>query len=225
MAILETLLRALFGFSMMLIYIRFLGKKQLGELTFFNYITGVSLGNIAGDMIVHKDIKPLDAFIGITLWVVLTFMLGYVSLKSMKARRIINGEPSIVIKNGVILHDILDSHGINMDDLGMLLRNNSIFSIKDVDYAILEPNGQLSVLKKVEREVITKSDLRIHTSPRRYLPTEIIVDGIVIERNLREQNLDNAWLGQQLTQSKISTVADIFYAQLQEDGSLYIIKK
>lgn len=221
----ETALRAVFGFTMVLVYVRILGKKQFGELTFFNYVTGVSLGNIAGDMVVHKDIKPLDGFVGVTLWAALTFTLGYISLKSSKAKRIINGEPSIVIKNGVILHDILASHRINMDDLSMLLRTQSIFSIKDVDYAIIEPNGQLSVLKKIEKDTVTKGDMKIQTTPRKYLPTEIIVDGAVLERNLREINLDKAWLGNQLAKSKVSTISEIFYAQLQEDGSLYIIKK
>jgi uncharacterized membrane protein YcaP (DUF421 family) len=225
MSIVETMIRTLFGFTMMLVYIKILGKKQFGELTFFNYVTGVSLGNIAGDMVVHKDIKPLDGFIGITLWALLTFTLGYISLKSSKAKKLINGEPAIVIKNGVVFHDILASHRINMDDLSMLLRTNSIFSIKDVDYAIIEPNGQLSVLKKIEKDVVTKGDMKIQTQVRKYLPTEIIVDGAILERNLKEQNLDSTWLGKQLAQSKVSTVADIFFAQLQEDGSLYIIKK
>jgi uncharacterized membrane protein YcaP (DUF421 family) len=220
----ETIFRTFFGFAMMLTYIRILGKKQLGELTFFNYVTGIAIGNIAGDMVVHRDIKLIDAFVGITLWSSLTYILGYINLKMPFARKIFNGEPAIVIKRGVILHDILASHHINIDDLTMLLRNNNIFSVKEVDYAIIEANGQLSILKKPGLETVTRRDMNIPFKERKYIPTEIIVDGRLVERNLRELALDNKWLGQQLTQAGVSSVKEIFYAEAQEDGSLYIIR-
>jgi uncharacterized membrane protein YcaP (DUF421 family) len=220
----EAIFRTFLGFAMMLIYIRILGKKQLSELTFFNYVTGIALGNMAGDMVIHRDVKLIDAIVGITLWSVITFILGYINLKVPAARRIFNGEPAIVIKKGVILHDALAAHRINIDDLTMLLRNNNVFSVTEVDYAILEVNGQLSILKKPGLETVTRKDMNIPPKERKYIPTEIIVDGRLVERNLRELALDNKWLGQQLTQAGVKSVKEIFYAEAQEDGSLYVIR-
>lgn len=220
----EAVIRTLFGFAMMLVYIRILGKEQLGELTLFNYVTGIAIGNMAGDMVIHRDVKLMDAFIGVTLWAALTFLLGYINLKVPKARKIFNGEPAIIIKRGVILHDALASHRINIDDLTMLLRNNNVFSIKEVDYAILEPNGQLSILKKQGLEAVTKKDMNIASGERKFIPTEIIVDGRLVERNLKELALDSKLIGQQLSKFGVNSVKDVFYAEVQEDGSLYIIR-
>lgn len=219
------LIKGFIGFFTLFILIRIIGKKQLGELSFFNYITGIAMGNIAGDMIIHKDVRLIDAVIGMIIWALLTIILGFISLKHPKIRTILNGEPAIVIKKGVIDKAVLASLKINMDDLAMLLRNNNIFSIKDVDYAIMETNGQLSVLKKPEKEFPAKKDLMISVDTRRCIPTEIIVDGNIIYRNLKEVSLDEKWLGQQLKQLNITNIKDIFYAQLQEDGSLYVIKR
>lgn len=223
-SIIEVSVRSLVGFIELLILIRIIGKKQLGELRFFYYATGIALGNIAGDMVVHKDIKLIDGLVGMVIWASLTFFLGYISLKLPKIRVILNGEPAIVIKKGIILRDVLASHRLNMDDLSMLLRNNKVFSVRDVDYAILEPNGQLSVLKKAEQEQVTRKDMKIQPGIRYYIPAEIIVDGKVVYKNLKEFNLDSKWLGQQLKQAHIGSVEEVFYAELEEDGSLYTIK-
>lgn len=223
--ILETSIRTFIGFSVLFILTRLLGKKQLGQLTFFTYITGIAMGNIAGDMVVHRDIKLIDGVSGLIIWAFSTFLLEYVSLKSSKARVFLDGEPSIVIKKGVIMQQELEAQRLNMDDLTMLLRTNSIFSIQDVDYAILEPNGELSVLKKTGLEAATKKDMKIQSENRMYLPTEIIVDGRLVEKNLKELKLDYKWVDQQLLSAGISSVEEVFFAELQSDGSLYISKK
>ncbi|MDF2889852.1 MAG: hypothetical protein K0R80_219 [Clostridia bacterium] len=224
-SILETSVRTLVGFTILLILTRLLGKKQLGQLTIFTYITGIALGNMAGDMVVHRDIKLIDGMAGLTVWAFLTFIVELISVKSSKARVLLDGEPTIVIKKGIIMQNELSKNRLNMDDLTMLLRINNVFSIHDVDYAILEPNGQLSVLKKSVLESVTKKDMQIQPDHREYLPTEIIVDGKLVSKNMKELNLNNEWLNQQLTQIGLDSVKDVFFAELQSDGSLHISKK
>ncbi|KUO76949.1 MAG: hypothetical protein APF77_19025 [Clostridia bacterium BRH_c25] len=220
--ILETSVRTIIGFTVLFVLTRLLGKKQLGHLTFFTYVTGIAMGNIAGDMVVHRDIKLIDGVTGLMIWAFLTFLLEYFSLKSSKARVLLDGEPSIVIKKGVIMQKELAAQRLNMDDLAMLLRTNNVFSIKDVDYAILEPNGQLSILKKPDLEAVTKKDMQLQPENRMYLPTEIIVDGKSVQKNLKELNLSDEWLEQQIKLAGVNSVKEIFYAELQKDGSLYI---
>lgn len=224
-SIIETSLRTLTGFTVLLILIRLLGKKQLGQLTIFTYITGVAMGNVAGDMVVHRDIKLIDGVVALILWAILTFIVEYISMKSSKARVFLDGEPSIVIKKGVIMQKALASQRLNMDDLTMLLRTNNVFSIKEVDYAILEPNGQLSVLKKPLLESVTKQDMQIQPEVRNCLPAEIIVDGKVVSTNMKEFRMSKEWLEQQLKIAGIDDIKDVFFAELQNDGSLYISKK
>ncbi|MGI5997727.1 MAG: DUF421 domain-containing protein [Lutispora sp.] len=89
--ILETSLRTIIGFTVLLILTRLLGKKQLGQLTIFTYITGIAMGNIAGDMVVHRDIKLIDGIAGLVMWAILTFIVELISLKSSKARVLLDG--------------------------------------------------------------------------------------------------------------------------------------
>ncbi len=223
-SILETLFRTTVGFTVLIVVTRLLGKKQLGQLTIFTYITGIALGNMAGDMIVHRDVSVLDGTIALVFWVVLTFIVEYISLKSGKARVILDGEPTIVVKKGEIMQDKLKKQRLNIDDLTMLLRTNNVYSILDVDYAILEPNGQLSILKRTNLEQVTKKDMNIPGESRQNIPTEIIVDGKLVSKNVTEIGLDSIWLDQQIKQANINSIEDVFYAELQMDGSLYIQK-
>lgn len=223
--ILETSLRTIIGFSILLLLTRILGKKQLGQLTIFTYITGIALGNIAGDMVVHRDITITDGITGLTLWAILTLIVEYISLKSSKARVLLDGQPTIVIKKGEIMHDKLAAQRLNIDDLTMLLRTNNVFSITDVEYAILEPNGQLSVLKKSDKEQVTRKDLNLPLNNILYIPTEIIVDGKLVAANLVEIGQTQEWLNQQIKQAGLNSINQVLYAELQSDGSLYISKK
>lgn len=122
----------------------------------------------------------------------------------------------MVIKNGKIVEEALKSTKINLDDLSMLLRSKDIFSITEVDYAILESNGELSILKKQENQ---------KTQNRLYMPIEIIIDGNLVYRNLKELNIDKTWIYKELKNQGINSIEEVLYGEIQEDGSLYIDKK
>ncbi|MZK51091.1 YetF domain-containing protein [Clostridium beijerinckii] len=211
-------------FIVLLLLTRILGKKQMSQLTFFNYITGITIGSIAANVVSESNQPFSDEFIGLIWWCVLTFLAGYIGLKSGKLRQIIDGQPTIVIKKGKIIRSALKSSRLNLDDLSMMLRKQNIFSIKEVEYAILEPNGDLSTLKKPENQQISKSDMNITTPIPKYLPSEIIADGKIIWHNLNELNLSEDWLNNQIKMQNISSSKDILYAELQSDGTLFIQK-
>ncbi|GIN85206.1 DUF421 domain-containing protein [Heyndrickxia sporothermodurans] len=224
-AMFNTLIRTLIGFFLLLILTRIIGKKQLSQMSFFTYITGIALGNISGDMVVHKDIKIIDGMIGLTMWAILTIAIEFIAIKSPKARTILNGEASIIIKHGKINKKAMSDNKLNMDDLNMLLRLENVFSLKEVEYAILEPNGKLSVLKNEEYESVTKKDLNILVKRRPYVPAELVVDGKIVKKNLTELNINENWLLNELKMKGFPNLKEIFYAELQTDGSLYIDKK
>lgn len=149
-------------------------------------------------------------------WILLTIFVTLISLKSSRVRVLLEGEPIMVIKNGKIVEEALKSTKINLDDLSMLLRSKDIFSITEVDYAILESNGELSILKKQENQ---------KTQNRLYMPIEIIIDGNLIYRNLKELNIDKTWIYKELKNQGINSIEEVLYGEIQEDGSLYIDKK
>lgn len=223
--ILNTITKTTISFAVILFLTRILGKKQMSHLTFFNYITGITIGSIAANMILESNTYFINGIVSLLWWFLLTFLIGFISLKSPKLRIILDGEPTIVIKKGEIIEKSLYSMRLNMDDLSMMLRNKDIFSIKDVDYAILEPDGKLSVLKKQDQQSVTKKDMQIITISPTYFPTELVVDGKLIKRNLQELNLTEKWLNTHLKNSGVNSIKEIFYAELQSDGTIYIKKK
>jgi len=219
----EIILRSILSFSVLLLFTRLMGKKQLGQLNIFTYITGIAIGDMASQIAVQRKLPVTEGIIGIVVWSLLVILVEFISLKSMKTRDILNGVPTIVIRKGKILEKELRKLRLNIDDLTMLLRTNKVFSILDVDYAILEPNGDLSVLKKAEKENLIREDFGIKVKEQNNLPIEIIVDGKVLYKNLIDAGYSREWLEEQLekydTESK-----DILYSEIQ-NGNIYVQKK
>ena len=175
------------------------------------------MGNMAGSMIIHPHVQMRTALMGMIVWTILIFIVEYISLKSGKIRSVLDGQPTIVIKKGIIQHKELKKLRLNIDDLTMLLRTNMVFSIKEVNYAILEPNGDMSVLKLGDKQIASDEIV--------YMPSEIIADGKVIYKNLKELGKTEEWLKAELTSKSIYNLKDVVYAELQRNGELYIQEK
>ncbi|WP_342599349.1 DUF421 domain-containing protein [Psychrobacillus sp. FSL H8-0483] len=218
----EMILRTTISFAVLLFLARLLGKKQLSQLTFFHYITGITIGSIASEIASQKETPFIDGLISLIWWTILTILMSWISLKSSRARVFLDDEPTILIKDGKLSIKSLKSTRMHMDDLLMMLREQSIFSIQDVYYAVLETNGELSVFKKTNQQEATKQDVKADVSLPVYMPSEIISDGKIVQKNLLELDLDEEWVMKKLRKQGIDSVEDVFYAQLQTNGSLYI---
>lgn len=224
MSMFEVLVKVIISFSVLLLMTRIMGKRQIGHLTYFNYITGITIGAVAAAITIDPRIDMANGLVSLIGWSLLTYLISYINLKSPKARILLDDQPTILIKNGIILEKAMASVKLNMDDLSMLLREKDVFSTSEVDYAIFEPNGELSVLKKVDHQTVTNKDIHITTVKPLYLPSKMIVDGKIIHENLHELNLTSSWLDQQLQQAGVR-LEDVFYAEIQSDGTLFIDKR
>lgn len=222
MNILEVFLQTLLAFSSILIYTRILGKQQIGQLTFFEYVTGITFGSTAA--VLATDIgsqRTLLHFTGLTIFALLTFLVQYLTFISRPARKLVAGEPTIVVQNGKILEDNIRKMRYNIDELNMLLRQNNIFKMADVEYAILEPDGNLSVLPKSQKRPVTPDDLNVPTSYEG-IETELVVDGEVIYQNLKQLNLDDQWLLKKLAEQGVQDLKEVAYAALDSSGGFYV---
>ena len=221
-----TILRSLFAFFALLLLTRVMGKKQMSQLTYFNYIAGITIGSITADLAV----KPIGNdtvhdLIALFVWGGAVILLGIAGLKSKKTRLFIDGEPSILIRKGIVQEEVLSQLRLNMDNLSMLLRREQAFSVSGVDYAILEPNGQLSVMMKPGQLPVTKGDLQIPSKTQRNLPTTVVLDGQIASHEMNELGLSPDWLISELRKQNITSVSDVFYAEYLPDGTLAIQKK
>ncbi len=221
---LQIAIETIITFFVLLALTRLLGKKQLSHLTFFNYVTGITIGSMAANMVILSTKDYTKDLLSLVIWCLLTIIISYISLKSGKIRVILDGQPTIIIKHGKIDRKALKRTGVNIDDLTMLIRQNQIFSITEIDFAILEPDGRLSILKKPEYQGTQKCDLNIYPSPPTYLPIEIIADGKLLPKNLLEVGKSRDWLKNELSRVHIKEIEEVFYAEIQSDGSLFIQK-
>jgi uncharacterized membrane protein YcaP (DUF421 family) len=220
--VLEMIYRTTGAFVALLILARFLGKKQLSQLTFFHYITGIAFGSIAAEIAGQTDVKFMEGLTALIWWALLTMFASYISLKSSNLRIVLDDQPAIVIKEGAIMENAMKKEKLHINDLMMMLREQSIFTLQDVHYAILETNGQLSVMKKITQQGATKQDVKASTTAPKYLPTELISDGKVMEKNLTELSLTEEWLMQELRKKGVESADQVFIAQVQDDGTLFV---
>lgn len=218
----EMLVRTTVTFSVLLLLARLLGKEQLSQLTFFNYITGITIGSIAGEIAAHDDTHYLNAVTSLIWWSVLTLVVSYISMKSNKAKELLDDKPLIVIKEGRILEEALKKGRLPVTDLSMMLRIQGIFSIKEVHFAVLETNGELSVFKKVAQQNATKQDVKAPTTLPKFMPCTIIADGTIVLKNLHGVGLSEEWLKKELIKHGLNSAEQVFYAEIESDGSLYV---
>lgn len=221
----EMITRTTVTFTVLLFLARVLGKEQLSQLTFFNYVTGITIGSIAGEIASHDDTHYLNAITSLIWWSILAIFVGYITMKSDKLKEILDDKPATVIKDGKILEKELKTSRLPMGDLMMLLRLQGVFSVKEVHYAVLETNGELSIFKKVSQQPATKQDVKASTTIPKYMPSQIISDGKVVKKNLRELNLTEEWVMNELKKQGIQNVNEVFYAEIETNGSLHIDKR
>ncbi len=221
----EMLIRTTCSFFAILLLARIIGKKQLSQLTFFHYVTGITFGSIAAEISAQVETPFLDGLVSLIWWTILTLLISYLSFKSKKARILFDDKPMILIRNGIILNDNLRKSRLHPDELTMLLREQSIFSLDEVLYAVFETNGELSVMKKPLMRGATKEDVNIAAPAPQFFPTELISDGKIIAANLAELHLTEEWLLKKLSKKNINNVKDVYFAQVLENGSLYISLK
>ena len=203
----------------LLILTRLLGKKQMSQLTYFNYITGVTMGSVAGDFISEVNMPVVDALASLIAICILTELNSFIALKSTSYRKVMDGDDIILIKKGKIIKPALKSCRMSVNILLMLLRQSNTFSVEEVEYAILETNGSLSVMKRQQAQPIIKSDLDIKAEKIKNLPREVISDGKIMKVNLKELNKDEEWLKNELRKNNIESVKDVFYAEVRSDAA------
>ncbi|OPY56444.1 MAG: hypothetical protein A4E55_02083 [Pelotomaculum sp. PtaU1.Bin035] len=223
-AYLEILIRSLGAFAGVIFITRMVGKSQVGGMNIAEWVNGVVIGSIAASL--TTDLKtPAGYYIfALLVFMTLTIVAEWAGIKYRPAHKILGDDPTVVVHNGVILEGNMCKMRYTVDDLTSQLRQKNAFNIADVEYAIAEPNGELSVLLKSRVAPVTPQDLNVSTKYKG-IPSELVVDGVIIQQNLKQNNLDEDWLLGELQKQGIQSLKEVFYASLDSDGNLYVDKK
>ena len=203
---------------------KLIGKKQAAELSLFDYIIGISIGNFGAEMIINLETPFTYGCIAIISFGVIAGLVNYITTKNLKLRKLIIGTPTIVIQNGKILINNLRQAKMDMNELLEQLRIGGIFDISEVEYAIVEANGKLSIMPKVEYEPLKPIDMNIKLS-KKDLIANVIIDSEIINQSLLYMGKDKDWLKHELKIKGYSDLSNILLATLDINDKLIIYEK
>ena len=215
------LVRGIIGFFTLLIFTRILGKQQVSQLTFFDYVVGITIGSTASSLTTDLTSRAWPHWVGLITWTVLCFVLQLITLKSKTAEKFLDGEPTIIIMNGKILEESMKKFRYTIGDLLAQLRDKGVFDLSEVAYAVLEKDGQLSILKKPECDPATPKDLNIKPSTAS-IDLEVIYDGSIVQENLVSINRNEKWLMNKLKKRGINDASEVFLAIYNATSGLHI---
>ncbi len=215
------LARGIIGFFTLLIFTRILGKQQISQLTFFDYVVGITIGSTASTLTTDLTSSAWSHWVGLLIWTTLCFALQLITVKSKTAEKYLDGEPTIIITNGKILEESMKKYRYTIGDLLEQLRDKGIFDLQDVAYAVLEKDGQLSILKKPECDPLTREDLNLKPSTAN-IDVEVIYDGSILLENLSSINRNEKWLMNKLNKQGINDATKVFLATYNASSGLFI---
>lgn len=224
LTIFQWIARGIFTFIWLFFMTKIMGQRQVGRLTLFDFVIAITIGSVAAGGLNNSLADLKGTFTSIGTLAIIDVFIAFLAMKYSKFRRIIQGEPRILIKNGKILDKNLLKTRVNLDDLLMGLRRNKIPNISDVEFAILEPNGKMSVIPKSQSRAVKPKDLGIDTRYEGYSVT-VIEDGNILQDNLKENNLSEEWLKEQIRLQGVDDLNNVMAAILDTQGRLYISKK
>ncbi|WP_079529442.1 DUF421 domain-containing protein [Halobacillus hunanensis] len=222
MAYLQMFAEIIFGFFALFLITKLLGKTQITQITPFDFISALVLGELVGNALYDGEVGLRQMAFMIVLWGILISVTELITQKFKGTRHLLEGSPSLVIHEGKIMKKQLKKNKLDINQLQHLLRSKDVFTIKDVQYAVLETDGSISVLKKSEHQTPTRKDLNLPLSTVS-LSSIFISDGEVIWDNLKEAGFDKQWLQNELRNQSFSSVDQILMAEYTPGEQLFIM--
>ncbi|MGN7355895.1 DUF421 domain-containing protein [Paenibacillus sp. SAF-054] len=216
----EVVTRTLAAVVVLFALTRLLGKRQISQLSFFEYITGITIGDLAAT--ISLDVKGTWylGIISLSVWVIVSLGIEFLQLKSKKARDFIDSKSTILIKDGKILEDNLKKERLTNEELLEQLRGKDVFKAAEVEFAIMEPNGEINVLLKKQNQPLTPSQLGIQVGPEAE-PQTVILDGKVMDEPLATRGLNRRWIHTELEKLGVS-LDNVYIGQVDAYGQLYV---
>lgn len=213
-------IRTLILFIVVIIAMRLMGKRQIGELQPFELAVAIMISELASVPMQNTGVPLVNGIIPILTLLAAQILISFISIKSTRARNIICGKPSLLIASGKLNEQVLRNELYTLNDLLEQLRSKDIYNIADVEYAILETNGQLSVVPKAAKRNVTAEDLNL---PVKYeAPAlELIIDGDLVTKNLSLVNMDKEMLLLELNKMGIKKIKDVFFASIDSDKKIF----
>ena len=216
--------RTLIFYAVLLFLLRIMGKREIGSLSPFDLVVTIMIAELAALPMENPDVTLVDGLVPILTLTVAEIVVSYATLKSESLRILLTGSPSIIIRGGELIESEMRRVRYNLSDLMLQLRLKGVSNIADVEVAILETNGELSVILKSQYRPVVPADLDIETEYEG-LPLILIVDGVVNQFNLKQAGVTDEWLAARIKERGIDSTTDVLVASLDTVGRLFVQRK
>lgn len=219
MLYLQTVVRSLVSLVVLFLFTKLIGKRQIANMSLFDYINGMTIGSIAGEMATGIERNIWVGIISMCFYGIAVFAIDVIDRKSIRARRFFSGTPTLLYKDGAFLKKNFAKAQLSVSEFQEMCRIAGYYDISDIASAQLESNGQMSVLAKSEAQKATLADLNITPSKQAAAPVSVIYDGKILDRNLIQIGKNQSWLMNQLKAQKVA-LTDVFLGTVDGEGNL-----
>ena len=219
MEVLQVILASLFSAVILFLIAKVIGHKQVAQLEFFDYITGITIGSIAAELATTLDKPWWKPTISMLVFGSITVALSVITRRFARTRKFINGTPTIIINDGKLYRDNMKKAKLELSEFLLLCRQEGYFNLNDIQTAVFEYNGKLSILPKNTKRPINPEDMELNPKPE-HIGTEIIMDGRVIDDNLKRKGLNDDWLRKELKKQGYKSAKEIFLGVCYDENQL-----
>ena len=222
--LIDVTIRAISSLITLFLVTKMLGKKQVSQLSMFDYVIGISIGNFAAEMTINLESNEVNGIWAVVLFGLVAYLINILTMKSIFLRRFFMGTPTILVQNGKILEANLKKVKFDINDMLEEIRIAGYFDLSQVEYAIMEANGNLSILPKTDYRPVTISDMKIK-SGKEGLCANVIIDGKIMINNLRHIKKEESWLIRQLKIKGYNDISKILLATVDINDKLIVYEK
>ena len=222
--LLDVTIRAVLSLVTLFLVTKLLGKKQVSQLSLFDYVIGISIGNFAAEMTINLETNEINGIIAVIIFGFFAYLVSYMTMKSIVLRRFFMGTPTVIIQNGKILEKNMKKVKFDINDMLEEIRSNGYFDLSQVKYAIMEANGKLSILPKPEYRPLTPKDMG-NKVQKEGLCANIIIDSKILRNNLKNMGKDEEWLNKELKLKGYTDLSKILLATLDINEKVTIYEK
>ncbi|TCS95804.1 DUF421 domain-containing protein [Hazenella coriacea] len=217
---LEVTIRTLAAVLILFLLTKLLGKRQVSQLSLFEYITGITIGSIAATMSLDLKATWYIGIIALVVWTAVSLLFEYLPMKSKIVRDLVDGKATILIQEGKVLEDNLAKEKLTADELLERLRSKNAFAVSDVEFAVMEPSGEINVLLAKDNQPLTAKHLGLKVAPERE-PQTVIIDGTIMDEPLANAGFNRGWLDAELEKLGVA-IENVFLGQVDSYGQLYV---
>ena len=216
-------LTALGSFGALFLVAKFIGHKQIAQLDFFDYITGITIGSIAAEMATDLE-APWKSLTAMLIYGGITVLLSLISNRFPRSRKYLNGTPTILMDHGKLYRENMKKAKLDLSEFMVMCRQQGYFDLSNIQTAVFEYNGKLTILPVSSQRPATPNDMNL-APEQELLFTELIMDGRILEDNLKRMGLDLTWLDKQLEQRHVHSAKDVFLAVCDRNLKFVLYEK